>query len=155
NCKLLLVEANSTSFTDLGAAVSTAASLGASVISNSWGGSESFFDPFLDSWYFHHPGITITASSGDNGYGVEYPASGAYVVAVGGTSLVKTSSGWAESAWAGSGSGCSAYTAKPSFQHDTGCARRTVADVSAVADPNTGVAVYDTYGGGAGTSTAA
>jgi subtilase family serine protease len=67
------------------------------------------------------------------------------VTAVGGTSLNHASSsrGWTESAWSGSGSGCSAYEAKPAWQTDSGCARRTVADVSAVADPNTGVAVYD------------
>ena len=51
--------------------------------------------------------------------------------------------GWTETAWSGSGSGCSAYEPKPAWQTDSGCARRTVADVSAVADPNTGVAVYD------------
>ncbi|HEY7280476.1 MAG TPA: peptidase S8, partial [Actinomycetota bacterium] len=64
----------------------------------------------------------------------------------GGTSLQRASNsrGWTESAWSGAGSGCSAYEAKPSWQTDGGCARRTVADVSAVADPNTGVAVYDT-----------
>jgi hypothetical protein len=84
------------------------------------------------------------------------------VTAVGGTSLRRssTSRGWTETAWSGAGSGCSRYVAKPSWQHDTGCARRTVADVSAVADPNTGVAVYDTYGSGGwlvfgGTSAAA
>jgi hypothetical protein len=47
--------------------------------------------------------------------------------------------------WSGAGSGCSAYITKPTWQLDTGCARRTVADVSAIADPNTGVAVYDSY----------
>ena len=85
-------------------------------------------------------------SSGDSGYGVEYPAASQYVTAVGGTSLSKNSSarGWTESAWSGAGSGCSAYEPKPSWQHDAGCSRRTVADVSAVADPNTGLAVYDT-----------
>jgi subtilase family serine protease len=45
--------------------------------------------------------------------------------------------------WSGAGSGCSAYEPKQSWQTDSGCARRTVADVSAVADPNTGVNVYD------------
>jgi subtilase family serine protease len=84
-------------------------------------------------------------SSGDNGYGVEFPAASQYVTAVGGTSLTRNSSarGFTESVWSGAGSGCSRYVAKPSWQHDTGCARRTVADVSAVANPNTGVAVYD------------
>jgi len=52
--------------------------------------------------------------------------------------------------WSGAGSGCSSYESKPSFQTDTGCARRTIADVSAVADPATGVAVYDSYGTGGG-----
>ncbi len=99
-----------------------------------------------DDAHFNHPGIAITASSGDNGYGVSYPAASRYVTAVGGTSLKKASNarGWTETAWSGAGSGCSAYDAKPSWQTDTGCAKRTVADVSAVADPNTGVAVYDT-----------
>jgi subtilase family serine protease len=69
------------------------------------------------------------------------------VTAVGGTSLSKASNsrGWSETAWSGAGSGCSAYETKPGWQQDGGCAKRTVADVSAVADPNTGVAVYDTY----------
>src|SRR5581483_11663468 len=91
-------------------------------------------------------GIAITVSSGDSGYGVEYPAASRYVTAVGGTSLNRASSarGWTESAWSGAGSGCSAYETKPSWQTDGGCAGRTVADVSAVADPNTGLGVYDT-----------
>ncbi|MFF7187682.1 hypothetical protein ACFZAR_21075 [Streptomyces sp. NPDC008222] len=103
--------------------------------------------------HVNHPGVAITASSGDSGYGVSWPASFPYVTAVGGTSLSRASNarGWTESSWSGAGSGCSAYEAKPSWQHDSGCARRTVAGVAAVADPNTGVAVYDTYsncGGG-------
>ncbi|HVU74250.1 MAG TPA: PKD domain-containing protein, partial [Mycobacteriales bacterium] len=100
--------------------------------------------------HFNHPGIGITVSSGDNGYGVEYPAASKYVTAVGGTSLTQSSGAWSESAWSGAGSGCSAYESKPTWQTDTGCARRTVADVSAVADPNTGVAVYDSYGSSGG-----
>jgi subtilase family serine protease len=149
NCKILLVEASSASNDDLGTAVNTAASMGAAAISNSYGGSEDSTVTTTDTQYYNHPGIIITASSGDGGYGVEYPASGEYVLGVGGTTLAKSSStrGWAEGAWNSGGSGCSAYVAKPSFQKDTGCAKRTVADVSAVADPNTGVAVYDTYGG--------
>jgi subtilase family serine protease len=97
--------------------------------------------------FFNHPGIAVTVSSGDSGYGLSYPASSKYVTAVGGTSLAKASNsrGWTETAWSGAGSGCSTIEAKPSWQHDSGCAKRTVADVSAVADPNTGVAVYDTY----------
>jgi subtilase family serine protease len=146
NCKILLVEANSASMPDLGTAVNTAVGLGANVVSNSYGGSESTSESSWDA-YFNHPGVAITFSSGDNGYGAEYPASSRYVTAVGGTSLTRASSsrGWTETAWSGSGSGCSAYEPKPSWQTDTGCTKRTVADVAAVADPHTGVAVYDSY----------
>ena len=149
SCKIHLVEATSATTANLGAAVNTAAAMGADAISNSYGGGEDSTVTGADSMYYNHPGILITASSGDGGYGAEYPASGAYVLGVGGTTLAKSSSprGWAEGVWSGGGSGCSAFVAKPSFQKDTGCAKRTVADVSAVADPNTGVAVYDTYGG--------
>lgn len=152
NCKILLVEASSSSMTNLGTAVNTAVNLGAKFVSNSYGGSESSSDATYDSTYFNHPGVAITVSSGDNGYGVEYPAASKYVTAVGGTSLTTSSStrGWTDTVWSGAGSGCSSYDAKPSWQKDTGCANRTVADVSAVADPNTGVAVYDTYGQGTG-----
>ena len=147
SCHILLVEATSPTFTNLGTAVNTAANLGANAISNSYGGSESSSETSWESTYYNHPGKAVTASSGDGGYGVEFPAASQYVTAVGGTSLSKASNsrGWAESAWSGSGSGCSAYISKPSWQTDPGCARRTVADVSAVADPNTGVAVYDSY----------
>ncbi|WP_280702750.1 S53 family peptidase [Kitasatospora sp. GP82] len=153
SCKILLVEANSSSLSDLGTAVNTAVRLGAKYVSNSYGGSESSYDPTFDSQYFNHPGVAITVSAGDAGYGVEYPAASRYVTAVGGTSLIRsaTTRGWSETVWGtplggvGTGSGCSAYDAKPSWQSDSGCPRRTVADVSAVADPATGVAVYDTY----------
>jgi len=145
SCKLLLVEADSPSFVNLGTAVNQAASMGAAVISNSYGASEFSGEQSYDS-YYNHPGIAITASSGDNGYGVEYPAASSKVIAVGGTTLNVDSKGnWlSETAWSGAGSGCSAYVAKPGSQTDTGCANRSVADVSAVADPNTGLAVYDT-----------
>jgi hypothetical protein len=124
--------------------VNTAASLGAFAISNSYGASEFSTETSYES-YYNHPNVTV--SSGDNGYGVEFPAASRFVTAVGGTSLKRSSAsrGWAETAWSGAGSGCSTYVAKPSWQRDAGCARRTVADVSAIADPNTGVAVYDTF----------
>ncbi|MEU9100127.1 putative Ig domain-containing protein [Streptomyces sp. NPDC048361] len=152
-CHILLVEANSASMDDLGTAVNRAVTMGAKYVSNSYGGSEDSTDPSSDSSYFNHPGVAITVSSGDSGYGVEYPAASQYVTSVGGTSLSRASNtrGWSESVWGtssggeGAGSGCSAYDPKPSWQHDTGCAKRTVADVSAVADPNTGLAVYDSY----------
>ncbi|RPF39031.1 S53 family peptidase [Streptomyces sp. TLI_185] len=152
NCKILLVEASSATMTNLGTAVNTAVRLGAKFVSNSYGGSESSNDATYDSSYFNHPGVAITVSSGDGGYGVEYPAASKYVTAVGGTSLktASNSRGWTDTVWSGAGSGCSAYDAKPSWQKDSGCANRTVADVSAVADPNTGVAVYDTYAQGSG-----
>jgi len=148
NCRILLVEARTNSFTNLAAAVDQAARQGATVISNSYGGSE--FSSETSATYdghFNHPGIAITVSSGDNGYGVEYPAASQYVTAVGGTHLVRDGSarGWNETVWNGAGSGCSAYEPKPSWQFDAGCSRRSVADVAAVADPNTGVSVYDTY----------
>jgi subtilase family serine protease len=147
NCHILLVEATSSSFANLGAAVDQAAHLGANVISNSYGGSE-YSTETTDQAHFNHSGIAITVSSGDAGYGVEFPASSQYVTAVGGTSLTQSSNsrGFTETAWVDAGSGCSKYITKPSWQRDIGCAKRTVADVSAVADPNTGVAVYDTYG---------
>ncbi|WP_193587827.1 S53 family peptidase [Streptomyces sp. MBT27] len=152
-CHILLVEANSANMDDLGAAVNRAVTMGAKFVSNSYGGSEDASDTTADSQYFNHPGVAITVSSGDSGYGVEYPAASPYVTAVGGTSLKQDSStrGWSESVWGtsaggeGAGSGCSAYDPKPSWQKDSGCAKRAVADVSAVADPATGLAVYDSY----------
>ncbi|MFF0750619.1 putative Ig domain-containing protein [Streptomyces sp. NPDC004267] len=154
SCHILLVEANQPSMADLGTAVNRAVTMGAKYVSNSYGGGEDSTDPSSDASYFNHPGVAITVSSGDSGYGVEYPAASQYVTSVGGTSLTRASGtprGWSESVWGssaggnGAGSGCSAYTTKPSWQHDTGCAKRTVSDVSAVADPATGLAVYDSY----------
>jgi hypothetical protein len=151
-CKILLVEASSASIANLGTAVNQAVAQGAVAVSNSYGGSESSSEASWDTSYYRHAGVAITASSGDNGYGTSYPAASPYVTSVGGTSLSRASNarGWSETTWSGAGSGCSINEAKPSFQHDTGCSRRTIADVSAVADPNTGVAVYDSYGSGAG-----
>ncbi|WP_369390186.1 hypothetical protein AB5J72_22990 [Streptomyces sp. CG1] len=152
-CHITLVEASSTSTTDIGKAENEAVALGAKYVSNSFGGSEDPSETTADIQYFNHPGVAITVSAGDSGYGVQYPASSPYVTAVGGTSLshASNSRGWSESVWSttsteGTGSGCSADEAKPTWQPDTGCTRRTVADVSAVADPATGVAVYDTTG---------
>ncbi|HEV2261523.1 MAG TPA: hypothetical protein VGR69_04460 [Candidatus Rubrimentiphilum sp.] len=165
NCKILLVEANSNDDTtvtgggafDLETAVNEAATLGASAISNSYGGNEDPSQTQSDS-YYNHPGIAITASSGDDAYdgGTQYPASASTVIGVGGTHLVTAGNarGWSESVWfgrcsggvvCGSGSGCSIIEAKPSWQTDTGCTKRMVADVAADADPATGPAVYDTY----------
>jgi len=148
NCRILLVEADSATLANLGAAVNTAAALGATVISNSYGGGESSGELSAEQSFFNHPGIAITVSSGDSGFGVEFPAASQFVTAVGGTHLERAANarGWTETAWSGAGSGCSAFVPKPAWQTDSECARRTVADVSAVADPNTGVAVFDSYG---------
>lgn len=159
-CKILLVEANSNSFVNLGTAVNTAARLGATEISNSYGGSEWSGETSYDS-YFNHPGIAQTVSSGDSGYGAEFPAASQYVVAVGGTTLQLNMDNTygTESVWNGAGSGCSAYEPANSWQQNlsnwsqTGCGtKRAIADVSADADPNTGAAVYDStaYNGSTG-----
>jgi subtilase family serine protease len=147
DCRILLVEGASATDASLGAAEDTAAATpGVVAISNSFGEAESSTTTSNDP-HFNHPGKAITASSGDSGFGVSWPASSPFVTAVGGTSLTKAANarGWTETAWSGAGSGCSTVEAKQSWQVDKGCANRTVADVSAVADPNTGVAVYDTY----------
>lgn len=152
NCQLLLVEADDASTDSLGAAVDEAVKLGADVVSNSYGAAEW---PALDeatltelATHYDHPGVTITASSGDGGFGVNFPAAFNTVIAVGGTALYRDNNprGWSETAWLGAGSGCSAYTAKPAWQKDQLCDKRTVTDVAAVGDVTTPVAVYDTYG---------
>ena len=160
-CSIVLVEATDDSGTGLYVANSTAATL-AGYISNSWGGSEASTDTTLDSEYFSHPGVVTTASAGDSDYGVIYPAASPNVVAVGGTSLTTASNarGWSETVWntttgsEGTGSGCSAYEPEPSWQTalglPSGCSKRIDNDVSADADPATGVAVYDTTNGNGG-----
>src|SRR5262249_50779801 len=72
NCKIILVETNSAQLSDLGAGVNTAAALGANAISNSYGGGESSAD--ANDTDYNHPGIAVTASSGDSGFGVQFPA---------------------------------------------------------------------------------
>ena len=153
-CNIVLVEANDDTSNGLYVAENTAASV-AGYVSNSWGGSEASTDTSLDSQYFSHSGVVITASAGDSDYGVIYPATSPNVVSVGGTSLstASNSRGWTESVWntsagsEGTGSGCSAYEPQPSWQKSlglSGCSLRIDNDVSADADPATGVAVYDT-----------
>lgn len=150
NCHILLLEANRPTVNSLGTAVNTAVSMGAKFVSNSYGGPEDGTENSYDTAYYRHPGVVITASSGDGGFGVSYPASGAGVTAVGGTSLTRDTSarGWSETVWNGAGSGCSTSVARPAFQTGlaTGCSRRAEADVAAVADPQTGVAVYQSSG---------
>ena len=154
NCKILLVEATTNSNANLATAVNEAVTLGATVVSNSYGGKESSTESALASFY-NHPGVPITVSSGDGAYKAkaQVPAAYSTVTAVGGTSLkpAANAGGWSESVWftnkkEGAGSGCSKYVAKPAWQHDAKCKGRMVADVAAVADPATGVSVYDSYG---------
>jgi hypothetical protein len=158
HCGITLIEANSPS-DDLLEAVKTADNLGAKFVSLSWGGTESAGLADLDKKYFNPQGVVYTASTGDYDYdaGTSYPASSTATTAVGGTTLTKTSGGrgWAETVWNsepghGTGSGCSAQLTKPAWQSiipASVCPNRAVADVSAVADPATGVAVYQTTGG--------
>lgn len=170
-CRILLVEAKTNSNNDLYAAEQTAVALGATVVSNSWGGGE----PSSDNAAFNHPGVVITASSGDNGYldwfseepsqSANYPASSPHVIAVGGTRLILSAAKtWeSETVWndggvregtfqgAGAdGGGCSTHFTAAVWQQSAadwssvGCGTaRSVADIAADADPYTGVAVYD------------
>ena len=154
-CNILLVEGDTGRATDLGTAVDTAVRLGATEVSNSYGYRGTPQGRQALSVHYDHPGVPITVSSGDNGYAVpdnEIPAAFETVTAVGGTSLFSAGNarGFRETTWNGSGSNCSFYGHKPKWQKDRGCAKRTVSDVAAVADPATGVTVYDTFHGDPG-----
>jgi hypothetical protein len=144
-CSIVLIEANSAQIDDLGAAVDTAATLGVSAISNSYYAAEWSGETTEDAHY-RHPGIAITASSGDQA-APSYPAASQYVTAVGGTTLSGSAGSWNESAWAYGGQGCSAYIPRPSWQKNI-CKSRAAVDVAAVADPQTGVSMYDSLAGG-------
>ena len=158
DCHILLVEANSSSIADLLPGVLAASALHADAISNSYGSLGEYSGEQTLEDYFRALRTPTLFATGDYGYGngailiggISYPAASQYVIAVGGTSLTADSSrrGWTESAWAGATSGCSAYIRKPHWQQDKLCDMRTDADVSAVADPATGLAVYDTFGWG-------
>ncbi|HEY0191530.1 MAG TPA: S8 family serine peptidase [Kofleriaceae bacterium] len=144
-CNILLVQGSTASFNALAAAENTAASSTltgskAVAISNSYGGGEAGSTSFAAA--YNHAGVAITVSSGDSAFaaGPQFPATAPTVIAVGGTSMFPGSIP-REKVWSGAGSGCSTLYAKPSWQHDTGCSKRMEADVSAVADPNTGVQV--------------
>ncbi len=153
NCSILLVEANTNAFTDIVPSENTAAKLGASVISNSWGDPEWAGEMQVDSQYFTHPGVVMTAGAGDKGYGAGliWPAASPNVISVGATSLFLSKNGKkynSEAAWADTGSGCSAYEARPSWQSQlSGCPNnRTDNDISVDGDPNTGAAIYNSNG---------
>jgi hypothetical protein len=164
DCNILLVEASSSSFANLATAEQEAESYHPVAIGNSYGGSEFSTETSYNSTYSSiaanssSVGTAITAATGDDGYGTLFPAVSPLVTAVGGTSLSYTGTGsslvWsAQSVWSDAGSGCSSYEAAPTWQQDQGvyrlssdCSGRQVADVSADANPETGVATYDSYG---------
>lgn len=154
NCHILLVEANSASLNDLGTAANEAVTLGATEESNSYGGAEAAGESAVCSQFYNHPGVAVTASSGDFGLGVEEPSACPNVTGVGGTTLNTngTETAWNTSATEGAGGGCSTQIPIPTWevQTVTNCAMRAVSDVSAVADPNTGVYIEDTFGEGGG-----
>ncbi|HWT06384.1 MAG TPA: S8 family serine peptidase, partial [Xanthomonadales bacterium] len=142
-CKLVVVEASSDSPSALLAAARTAVAHGATVVTNSYSMNESAGEN--DASYAI--GVPFVFGAGDSGAGAQWPAASTHVIAVGGTSLARDGSarGWSETVWAGTGGGCSAYVAKPAWQNDADCANRTANDIAAFADPNPGVAVYDSY----------
>lgn len=149
-CRILLVQAPGQDLDSLAQAVNVAASYHPAAISNSWGvpeghGNSTGIDDAAKA-AFYHPGIAITASTGDMGAGeVQFPASSPYVTAVGGTTLDRSSGtarGWSETVWGASGSGCSTIFARPAWQSGSACGGRTVPEVSVIADYNPGVAVY-------------
>jgi subtilase family serine protease len=154
NCRINLYEANSNSFANLATAVNTAAAQGAEAISNSYG---AYLNDCGTQPAYNHPKVAVTVSAGDSGFGVACPANQNTVVSIGGTTLNLNNDGSynSESVWNGTGSGCSTVISAQSFQTSAsnwaaiGCGtKRGMTDVSAVADPATGAAVYDTYGYG-------
>ena len=173
-CHVLLVEAGGEEFNDLGAAVNAAVKAGATEVSNSYVAAEepsiASFYAELNASFYDHPGVVVTASSGDCGYLNEacsgqlatanFPADSPDVVAVGGTSLVQKKEAWRSTVWDEGGSGCSQIFAAPAWQSAaanfsaTGCgAYRSVADVAAIGNPSTGVNVYDSTPEGNGNPT--
>lgn len=149
NCKILLVEGTTNSWTNLMWAVDKAVSLGADVVNASFAGVEAASLYGYDK-HFDRPGVAFVAASGDWGYDVRYPASSRFVTAVGGTTLTvdEQFNSWvSETVWNRAGSGCSLHSPKPDFQPATPqCSKRAVADVSAAADPASGAAIYNSFG---------
>ena len=160
-CNILVVQATDSAGDGLFLAQNAAAALGATVISNSWGQVEPAPTTQVpaplatEETYFAHPNIAIFASSGDSGYneggmGPGYPATSAHVISVGGTNLVRDTSarGWHETAWTKGGSACSLSIPKPTYQTLSPCKFKATADIAAVGDPATGLAVYNAGAGG-------
>jgi subtilase family serine protease len=150
NAKILLVEANSASLSDLLSAVSYATSRTDVVaVSMSWGSTEFSGEQAYDSYFTSNYGATFFVSAGDTGGVVTWPSSSGNVISVGGTTLTQTTSGYTETAWSGSGGGVSAYEQVPQYQASVdsslGYNYRATPDVSYNADPNTGFLVLNTY----------
>lgn len=151
HAKLYLVEAYSNSFADLGRAEMRAAQLvaaaGGGQVSNSWGGTDFAGESSYDS-YFVKAGVVFFASTGDHKSGtnvpdIEWPSTSPNVVAVGGTTIIRTSAHVfkKESAWTDTGGGISANETRPSYQNVISSrvgTQRGVPDVSADADPSSG-----------------
>jgi len=145
--KIYLVEAASSSFADMMKAVNVAkAQPGVRQVSMSFGGTEaaSLYTSY-DS-YFVQNGVSFFASGGDTGGTRSFPALSKNVIAVGGTTLkMSGNTVVSQTAWSGTGCGGSAYEAIPTFQGSVASiigSKRAGTDISAVADPSTGVAVY-------------
>lgn len=172
SCRILLVEASNETFADLGTAVNAAIAAGATEVSNSYAGPERSAYVTDNTRYYNHPGVVVAAASGDCGYlnracteeteATEFPADSPDVVAVGGTSLSENeeTEAWTSTVWDEGGSGCSTLFDAPAWQSSlasfaaTGCGSgRSVADVAAVGDPETGVDVYDSTPEGNGEPT--
>lgn len=150
-CNIMLVEGNDNSLDNLGIAANYAATHGAVAVSNSYGVPGEDPSELSYDHYYDHPGVAVTASTGDTGNVTNWPATNPKVAGIGGTTLTQDSSqrGWGETAWADGGSGCSPYEPHPDYQNgiNTNCPNnKAIADISADADPNTGLAVYDTLG---------
>ena len=152
-CSILLLEATSAWIADLGTAVTTASNTAhVFAISNSYcsGDYPWSYAPAYDT--AAKKGIAVTASAGDGGYGLLFPASATNVIGVGGTTLSVDATGvrTSETVWSGTGSGCSVYNAAPAWQSIPGnpcVGKKAVSDLSADADPNSGLAIYTTYSG--------
>jgi subtilase family serine protease len=146
NCKLIVAQVTNQA-KDLVAADAAVINAGATVVDNSFAIPES---PIEAVALWSHPRVPVVAAAGDDGYTTaNWPAADTYVIAVGATTLTAapgTARGWTEAVWAGTASACSAVALKPSWQMDFGCSKRAVADVAAVGDPQTPVAVYDSFG---------
>jgi len=156
NAVVYLVEAATNNNKDLLAAEAVAAKLvaaaGGGEVSNSWAGGEYAKEEKTEK-DFSLASVVFFASAGDSA-GVGWPSVLSNVVAVGGTDVNRKQNGDFEnqSAWADTGGGSSAYVPRPSYQDKIEKivgSYRGVPDISLVADPATGVWMYDTtpYGG--------